>query len=79
MDDRKDLILKPGVKYRTLYFQDTCEIKEIRKEENQMDIIRIPSDDRCWEIKNLNLQDVIKEFRAGNYIVLEPEGNFGVW
>lgn len=69
-----------GLKFTSINFAMTAEVKEVRLKENEVDIILTPSDGHAWVENSWNLQHVKRGFERGEYKPVEANGaNYSVY
>lgn len=79
MRGSKSILIAVGLKFKSLHFSMDAEVKEVREESNQLDVILTPSDGHAFVDKGWNLQHTKWGFERGDYFVLPPEPPISVF
>ena len=70
--------IKKGLKFNMLYSPSfTAEVSDIRKDDNEIDVIMIPSDGNAF-MTTWPLDETDNKFSRGIYKVKEKEISFGI-
>jgi hypothetical protein len=77
-NDISDMAIKKGMKFTMLYSPSfEAEIDRIRKDENEVDVIMIPSDGNAF-MTTWPLDETDNKFARGIYKIKEKEISFGI-